>query len=122
MSKAAVKNKIKRKFGSLTRFAKLAGVDRYDLQKDFARKTLTPKRAKELEKLVARTSDKRLANEFTPERLEALRAKIEAAGGAQKFCDEYRRFSYVSLIQILAGKRKLVSATVRELFDHFKIE
>ncbi len=122
MSNAGVKNKIKRKFGSLTRFAKLAGIDRYELQKDFARKVLSPKRAKELDRLVTRTKDKSLGNEFTTERLKALRAKIEAAGGPAKFCEEYPKFSYVSLIQILAGKRKLVSATVRELFEHLQIE
>lgn len=123
-----LKSKIKKRFGSMTKFAKLVNMDRYELQKFFAaaEKKMTPEREKrisELMKLAKDTKNIPINSEIT----EPLRKKIKAAvddqyGGVSEFCSKNPDFSVYSVWQIIGGRRKTISATVKKLIQTLKIE
>lgn len=117
-----LKERIKTKFGSMSKFARLARQNRYELQKVFSRKTMTPAEVRRLEKLINRTRVKKADGEITEAQLKLFIEAIEAAGGAHKFTKDNPQFPRASVFEVLGGKRKLISNGVRKLFDHFKIE
>lgn len=123
MTKDTVKKEIEKKFGTFTRFAKMAGIDHYDLQRDFLnKKYITSDKLKEIKALIRETENKALKNDLTAEKIELLRIKIDEKGGPYKFCKDHPEFVMASVYQVLAGKYKKISGRVKVLFDHFKIK
>lgn len=126
MTQEQVKEKIKKKFGTVTNFAKVSGFDRYELQKMFMPFYAKTQRYKDLlvkvnEKIKALEANPE-ASEISAEKLDLLKMYVEESGGVGKFCAENPDFSKDSVFQILSGKRKRMSAGVKKLFDHFQIE
>jgi hypothetical protein len=121
MNKEQLQAKIKEKYGSMSKFAKLAKLDRYNLQKLFARKVVTPEDLAIISSLVEDTENKPTKGEITPAQIKALSKALKQAGGVIQFVKRNKRFSEVSLYQILDGRRKRITPMVKKLFDHFQL-
>ncbi len=122
-----VQKSIKVKFGSLTKFAALVKMERYDLQKFFAAaaKKMTPEREKQLDAikaLVKSTKVAKLDNEITNDLRAQITQAIEDFGGASYFCQENPQFNYTSLNHIMQGRRKRISASVKNLLSTLNIK
>lgn len=115
-----LKKRIKRKFGSISTFAKLIKTDRYELQKFFAaaEKKLTDERktrAKQLTDLVKSTKRTATSDELTPEIRQAIKDAIEKQfGNVPAFCEQ-KGFNSFSVWQIINGNRKLVTPMVNKM-------
>jgi len=121
MTVQQVKKRMKDKFGQYSVFARLAGLDRYELQRDFLEAHRVDKSViKAMAELVEKTGAPK--DEISPEKIEELRKALVNAGGVVKFCRENTGFAEQSVFKILAGKRKRLTGKVKDLFDHFKIE
>lgn len=120
MDKQALIIGIKEKFGSLSAFCRVVKMDRYELQKTFARKSLTPHEYTELNSLMLRK--KPLPKNTYEKRLKKLIKAIKKAGGVYKFTEDNPRFIRRYVYFICSGKINKVTPRVQELFDHFKIE
>lgn len=121
MIKEAVRKQINTKFGTLSKFAKLSGYNRYELQKIFARVSPDKNILSTISLLCKRTANKPAPGEITEAQLLKLSRALKKAGGVYKFSREYPAFAEKSLYQILSGKRKRITGKVQKLFDHFKI-
>lgn len=122
MTTEQVKNKIKTKFGSISRFARIANLDRYELQKLFGRTNPNIKDLQKVLKLAQGSQMKTSGKEISPEQVAALKQALEEYGGVIKFSRDHPEFGHkVSIFQILSGHRKRTTDKVRELFTHFKI-
>jgi HD-GYP domain-containing protein (c-di-GMP phosphodiesterase class II) len=122
MTTKKLKKVIKERFGSMTKFAALIKVDRYELQKFFAAadKNYTKERKQrvlELHALALNTPVENTDTELTEEIRTALEARIEELGGVSKFCEDHPEFSKVSVWHILNGTRKTVNPTVKKLIE-----
>jgi len=120
MEKEELKQKIRDKFGTLSNFARCAGMDRYELQKQLVRPDLAAKEITRLHGICRSTKAKE--SDIRVEQLETLKVKISGIGGVDVFCSEHPSFSRASVFQIISGRRKVMSKGVRKLFDHFQIE
>lgn len=122
MKTSTIQKLITHKFGTITKFAKLAKVNRYELQKIFAKEEVTPDQASWLKNLASTTKIDHTDVEIHPEKLELLKKALNAFGGVTRFTATNPRFSRDSVNQILAGRRKRISPVVQDLFDYFYIE
>lgn len=121
-----LKFNIKEKFGSITKFAELVKVERYDLQKFFAaaEKKMTPERQQYLDtlgKLVKFTKVKPLPSELDGPIRKKIAKAIEDFGGVEYFCQENPRFNPTSVRHIINGTRKRINNSVKSLLTHLKI-
>ncbi len=122
MSPSVLKDKITRKFGTLSNFSRLAGIDRYELQKKFARRSLDPADTKKIEDLTRTLTPHKGKGDIAPKKLNELKRAVREYGGVLKFVTDNPDFSRDSVNQILAGRRKRISPVVKSLFESFKIE
>lgn len=118
---------MKERFGSMTRFAKLAGLEYYDLQKLFSAsaKKMTPERKQEFKRLIeiAKTTEvEPLTTDLTPALRQLIGERLEEVGGVGQFCIDHPEFNQFSVWQILNGRRKTVSASVKKLLETLKIQ
>ena len=125
----SLKKKIKKKFGSYSTFARLAGIDRYDLQANFLTKTRPePEFMARIESLASSLDFKPKFDTLSPEQLESLREAINEFGGVIKFCSQYG-YNKTTVFHILSDSyeqgryknKKLITPLVRRLLVHFKI-
>jgi len=127
MNLLEVKKRIKKKFGTMSNFARIAKIDRYDLQKKMAmvaydgssndnRKILS-----EINRIATGLKVPNRGAQIPPDKLELLISEIKKSGGVNKFCDANPKFSSRSVFQILQGRRRKMSPGVQALFDHFYI-
>jgi hypothetical protein len=105
----------------MSRFAKLAKLDRYDLQKFFARKNNTIQEFARIEHLVEAVASKATSGEISEAQIKKLRKALKRAGGVITFSKENDQFAEKSLYQILNGRRKRITPMVQELFDHLQL-
>lgn len=117
-----LKKAIKKKFGTMSNFARLANLDRYWLQKQFARKVMSPLDSRALQKAVEKTRSRPSAMDVDPKKLDRLREAVMKSGGVVEFCKQFPDFNPNSLKQILGMRRKRLSPVIRRLFEHFLIE
>lgn len=127
MDLLTVKKRIKKKFGTMSNFARIANIDRYELQKKLAmvaydsasvdnKKTLS-----EINRIAAGLKVPNRGAQIPIEKLKLLTAEIKKNGGVNKFCLENPQFSSRSVFQILQGRRRKMSPGVQALFDFFHI-
>lgn len=119
--KEALKLNIKSKFHTLSNFSRLAKVDRYELQKLFAKNNPTAKELKRIEKKVDALNAKKATGVMTPEKFNSLKSAINEAGGVKQFCEDHPRFSEDTVFKILAKNRKMISGVTAKLLKHFKL-
>jgi predicted transcriptional regulator len=123
MTKDKLKKEIKKKFGTYSRFAKLAGLDYYLLKKDVLD---NPK--PDLSDLViieARLNDTNAPDQFTTELRKSLQESINESGGVLMFCFTNKQFIPSTLFAILSGdieSYKRITPTIKQLLDHFEIK
>ena len=122
MSPSVLKDKITRKFGTLSNFSRLAGIDRYELQKKFARRVLDPNDLAMIEWKARTLTSKKGAGDIAPKKLRDLKRAVREYGGVLKFTTDNPTFSRDSVNQILAGRRKRISPVVKSLLEFFRIE
>jgi len=126
-STTQVKQKIKRKFGTLSKFARLVAMDRYELQKLFAatEKNMNEERQKrmvDLFELAERTKASATANELTPKLRKAIKTAIDLEyGGVEQFCKTNPEFNKFSVWQIVNGYRKNITPAIKKLINTLKI-
>lgn len=122
-----VKVAIKDKFGSITKFCQLAGIDWQDLNRFFsaAAKKMTPEREKYLAALaglVRTTRVRAVETEMDTKLRKKIMAAVEEYGGATYFCQENPQFNATSLRHIMNGRRKKINGTVRDLLKTLNIK
>jgi hypothetical protein len=123
MTKKELKHRIKKRFKSLSNFARLGGFDRYRLQIVFAEGTTPPDNELQTYINAYNTLTPRdTGNVIDPEKLAILKTKIDIAGGVYRFCRDNPTFKMDQVYQVTAGKRKRNSDLVKRLFEFFKID
>lgn len=120
MTTQTVKNQIKKKFGTVAKFAKLADLDYYDLQKIFY--SGDPDKLFEVSKKIMSIEVEPTDGEINDVQREKLKAKMDKAGGVIAFCRDNPKYSRVTIFQILSGHRKRLAPKVVELFTELKIK
>lgn len=121
LTKESVKKDILKKFTYMSHFAKLAGIDRYDLQKFFAKAAPSQEELSELAQKVHST-DFRPSDDHIPQKsLDALKEAIMKEGSLPGFCIQNPEFKESSVKSIIYGKRTRMSPGVRKLLAHFNI-
>lgn len=126
MTKAErIKQKIRKKFGTVSEFCRISGYDHYDVQKAFM-----PFYSKDAEfiKFLDEMSLRCEQIQYSPEdkalpkkKRELLKEAIDQYGGVWAFCVN-EGYKEVTVHQILQGTRKTMSRTVKKLLLHFNIE
>lgn len=123
MTKEDLKEKIKKKFGTLSNFARLAKLDRYRLQIVFAKGTTPPEgELQAIRNAYKELKPKETGDLIDPKKLELLEMYIEQRGGVYQFCRDNPQYPQNQVYPLIAGKRKRNSALVKSLFEFFKIE
>lgn len=123
MTKDELKVQIKEKFGTLSNFSRLSGIDRMRLQIIFAKGTKpTVEDLTKIGVLYLELKPKETGDLIDPERLEVLKEKINKYGGAYKFCQDNPKFTENQVYPLIQGKRKRNSSAAKRLFKFFKIK
>lgn len=123
MTRDKLKKEIKKKFGTYSRFAKLAKLDYYLLKKDVLDNP-KPER-QDLVIIEARLNDTDAPDQFTPELRKSLQEAINEYGGVLLFCMANERFTASTVFAILSGdieSYKRITPTIKALLDHFNIK
>jgi hypothetical protein len=121
MTKERLKRQIKVKFGSQSKFARLAGIDRYDLQKLFARKDEDHDVVQEIWGICQSTANTGESTDLNQAVILRLSKAIKKAGGVYRFAKDNPEFAEKSVYQILSGKRKRITPNVTKLLQHFEL-
>lgn len=122
MNTKSVKRAIKRKFGSMSEFARQSGIARIELQVVLNSKTPHKKRLAAINAKATRLRVRPSKGVVVPQKLDRLKRAIMKAGGVVTFCRENSGFSVDSVFHILQGKRKRMAGVTKSLFEHFGIE
>lgn len=122
MNAEALKTRIKKKFGTLSQFAKATHKDRYELQKYFASPLKYRNQLRSISKEV-KDSRKVGKNNVPFDKIKALRDAIDREGGVYVFCksEKGNNFRPQTLFQIIQGRRKRISPVMQVLFEMFNI-
>lgn len=116
-----LKAKIKKKFGNMSKFARVAKINRYGMQKQFASPGKYRKSLLEIDRLATRLKANTSGVEILPSKLKSLRTHVMNCGGVLAFCYKNPNFNSRTVFQILQGRRKRMSPIVKELFEHFDL-
>ncbi len=119
--KEALKRKIKSRFGTISNFSRLSGLNRYGLQKLFAKHNPTDKELGRVEKRISGFDPKKSTGVMTAAKFNALKKAVDEAGGVKKFCEDHPRFKEDTLFKILAKNRKMISGVTAKLLKHFQL-
>lgn len=118
MTTEQIKTKIREKHKTLSAFARMAGIDRYELQKMFAREMSKQEQKQILDALeIVPAEDLSIP----ADKLELLRSKIQEAGGIPKFASDNPGFEKRHVYLAYNGEFTVQSKTVQQLFKHFGI-
>lgn len=105
MTVEAVKKKIKKKFGTYSNFTRIAGLDRYEFQRDFLTANIVDKLTiAGIDAMVDKLTHTPLEGSLTPEKIEALQEAINSLGGISAFCKEHPEFNKNTVAAILSGR------------------
>lgn len=122
MNVKAFKNKCKKKFGSLSNFARVTKRKRMDLQILLAKKQIPREDEESLERDFESYNGDPVGNVITSEQLECLKICIGEAGGVYQFCKNNPDFSQRQVYEVVSGNRMRLSRLVKKLFIHFEIK
>lgn len=119
MKAEKLKERIIKKFGTVSEFGRAANVDRYYLQTVLKRKRIPEADYVNLLQKCLSIRFKQRSDVIPPSRLRQLKTAINAAGGVYAFCLENEEFKDRTreVYLIYAGKRSLRSKLVRRLFQ-----
>lgn len=115
MKREDIKANIKKKFGTLSKFSRITGYNRYDLQILFAVKNPLPMELAKVNDLCRKTKAVSSDGELTPRLIKSIKSKLDDMGGLRQFCIDNPRFPEVSVYQIVDGNRRRISKQVKEL-------
>jgi len=117
-TKDDLRDSIKKKFGTMSNFARIGGINRYDLQKMFARKDMNPVDRSVIEKAL------KLENKghIDQDKLSRIKKAIDDAGGCYTFTKDNEGFPQRLTYMIYNGEQKRESKLYKRLLLHFKIE
>lgn len=120
MSIEELKKKIKSKFRTVSRFCKIADLDRKEMQDFFqsCRNKMTKDKQVRLDKyysIVVNTSNGDSEKDLTVSLRKQIKVKIRNMGGVQAFVDANPEFNLNSIYQIINGNRKTINQTVKDL-------
>ena len=121
-----LKKKIKTKFRTVSRFCKIANVDRQEIQKFFqsARNKMTPEKEERIKyyyNLVVENSNGQDQADLTVSIRKRIKMAIRSRGGVNQFVDENPEFNVNSIYQIINGNRKTINNTVKQLMTKLEI-
>lgn len=112
-----LKKKIKKKFGTYSNFTRIAGIDRYEFQRDFLCKNQVP------DELFNDFSFAYEKFDYSPKRpvLNAekrgwIKDSIQELGGVIDFCEK-EGFSKDTVFQIISGYYELITPNIQKLID-----
>jgi len=123
MTKEKLKKEIKKKFGTYSRFAKLANIDYYALKKDVL-DAHKPER-QDLVVIEALMNSTNAPDQFTDELRNSLQDALNDYGGVLIFCMANEKFTASTVFAILSGEiesYKRITPTIKQLLDHFNIK
>lgn len=118
MTRLEARAEIFKKYKTISRFARLADIDRYELQKILGTDSTFELHMKRIIVLIKRTPVKITSNEVDPKKMARVKRMIAEQGGMAEFC-RVNEFNYHTVRQILQGRRKLMSPVVTRLFEFF---
>lgn len=118
----SLKDRIQKKFGSISEFARQTGIDRTSIQILFAVKNPDQKLLALVDRKATVSKVRKPDGLIDPKKLESLKRAINASGGVGAFCRENKGFSRDTVNQVVAGKYKRMSPGVKRLFNHLKIK
>lgn len=125
MNIESVKAKIIKKFGSVTRFCSIAGINYQNVNNIFRRSESEFKQIDLalLAKLVKETKDKALGDlEITQELIDQIKTEIRKDGQTYlQFCQAHG-FTNTWLSSLINGKHKLISLKVKKVCTILKIK
>lgn len=117
----AVKKKIKETFGTYSKFTKLAGIDRYEFQRDFLQAaTVSKGDIAEINGLVASLKDQASTPATIRSKMGGLKKALKEAGGVPAFCRANPDFVPGSVYAVLYGRLGYLQVASR-LIMHFKL-
>lgn len=124
---AEVKKKIQNKFGKISRFCELTGLDYAITRRHLNRKTkngLTEKREAqlaELERLAEQTENNGgLGKEITPRERSEIKKLIADKFRNETICHEKTGFSYVFINNLTSGRKKEKTKEVLDFINYLK--
>lgn len=123
MTKEKLKKEIKKKFGTYSRFARLAKIDYYTLKREFLDAHKVERQ--DLVVIEAAMNSTNAPDQFTAEFRESLQKALNQSGGILKFCMANAQFTASTVFQILSGEvesYKRITPTIKQLLDHFNIK
>lgn len=113
---ATLKKKIKKKFGTYSKFTSLVKLDRYAFQRDFlVKESVEDWFFDNINALCTTLKDQSTKQALTKAKIASLKRALNEAGGVIAFCRENEGFSEHTLFQIIGGKYKTETKTVRKL-------
>jgi hypothetical protein len=113
-----IKRKIRKQFGTISNFARQKKLNRYDLQKMFAKRNPSED---ELAGIELHLNGPGKVGVMTAQKFAKLKSAIRKAGGVKKFCADHPDFSEDTVFKILAKNRKMISGVVEKLLNHFNL-
>lgn len=119
MTVEKLKAEIKIKFGTMSKFARIVKIDRYELQKILKRDKA--EEIKKINSLAKKKKYKPTGKELTDKQRAALKKAIDKKGGVLQFCRDNPQFSKDSVFQTINGTRKLMTDKKKELFEFLNI-
>ena len=121
MTRESIKKKIKKHFGTYSKFCKLAKIDRYHFQRDFLQASeVSAMDMADIDGLVASLKDQVVNPTELRSKLGGLRKALKASGGVPAFCKANPDFKQGSVNGALYG-RFGYSGVLERLIKHFGI-
>lgn len=121
----ALKKEIDRKYGGLSRFGRLSGLNRYEVQKILVRKYPTLADLQMIKKAILNTpANGHDPEAVTKELVARLNEAIKRHGGVQSFCrlfPEYQPHDG-TIYSTLRGERKIITPFFRSLCETLKVK
>jgi hypothetical protein len=116
-----LRGRIDFKFKSISKFSRLAGIDRYEIQKFFARKEVDEVFMATLNDAVGKVKLKFEDGEITDRKIKALKTAVKKFGGVAEFVRQNPEFAVKSIYQIMQGRRSRMTEQVQKLFERLDL-
>lgn len=116
----ALKSKIKKKFGTYSNFTRIAGIDRYEFQRDFlCKEKVQDNLHNDIAFAYDKFDNKLKGEEVTESMREWIETSVKENNGVIAFCREHG-FSKNTVFQVISGYYKVVTPNIKRLIDKLK--